>query len=57
MSHWETGTKQINLGLQENAINSFSVVCDIFDKNMDDAETLRLKNLKNKDIIEAADKF
>lgn len=57
MSHWEMGTKQINLGLQENGMNSFSVICDISDRNMDEAETLRLKNLQNKDIIEAAGKF
>jgi len=57
MNRWETGTKQINIGLQENGMNSFSVICNIFDKNMAEMETQHLKNLKNKDVIEASEKF
>lgn len=57
ISKWVQGTKEISMGLQQNGMNSYSVYCEIFDKNMDEAEQQRLKNLKNKDIIDAASKF
>jgi hypothetical protein len=57
MNQWEIGIKQINLALQENAMNSYSVSCEIFDKNLNEAELQRLKDVKNHDVIEAAEKF
>ncbi|WP_346858569.1 hypothetical protein [uncultured Draconibacterium sp.] len=57
MSKWEQGTKIIAISLVENNLNSYAVVCDIFDSNMSAAEKERLNKLKNKDITEAAEKF
>jgi len=57
MNQWEIGIKQINLALQENEMNSYSVSCEIFDKNLNEAELQRLKDVKNHDVIEAAEKF
>lgn len=57
VSKWEEGRKQINIGLQEKGKNSYSAYCEIVDKDMNEAEQQRLKNLKNKDIIDAASKF
>lgn len=57
LARWEIGIKQINLGLQENGMNSFSVFCEISDEEMKEAERLRVYKVKNKDILEAADKF
>ena len=57
INRWEIGVKQINLALQENGLNSYSATCEILDKNMEEIENQRLKNLKNKDIIEASKRF
>lgn len=57
LNNWEAGTKQINLGLQENGTNSYSVICEIFDKNMNESETNRLRDAKNSDVIESSKKF
>jgi len=57
MSKWEKGTKNITISLVENNLNSYAVVCDIFDSTMSASEADRLKKLKNKDILEAAEKF
>ncbi|WP_346862073.1 hypothetical protein [uncultured Draconibacterium sp.] len=57
MSKWEQGTKIIAISLVENNLNSYAVVCDIFDSNMSAAEKERLNKFKNKDITEAAEKF
>ncbi len=57
MSKWEQGTKNIQISLVENSLNSYAVVCDIFDKNMSEAEKERLYKLKNKDVLDAAEKF
>ena len=54
---WEIGRKQIKLGLKENSLNSYSTVCQITDKNMEELENERQYKLKNKDVIEAAEKF
>lgn len=55
--NWELGNKQIDISLRENALNSYSVICEITHKQMADAEKTRLKNVKNKDVIEASKKF
>lgn len=57
MSQWEKGTKQIQLFLQEKDLNSYLATCEILDKNMNEEEIQRLNNLKNNDVIEAANKF
>lgn len=54
---WELGNKQIHLGIKENALNSYSVASKIFDKKMEDDEAKRLNDLKNKDVIQASEKF
>jgi hypothetical protein len=54
---WELGTKQIYLGIVENNLNNYSVVSKILDKNMEEIELKRLKDLRNKGIIEASEKF
>ena len=54
---WELGDKQIQLGVKENSLNSYCAFSKIFSKKMADEEKLRLRNNKNKDIIEAAEKF
>lgn len=55
--NWELGNKQIDISLRENALNSYSVVCEITHKQMAVAEKTRLSNEKNKDVIDAAKKF
>lgn len=57
IAKWEIGVKKIEIGLQENGMNSFSVYCEITDEEMKEAEMLRLYKVKNKDMLEAADKF
>lgn len=54
---WEDGAKQIHLGMKENSLDSYCVVCTIFDSNLEKEEKQRLYNLKNKDIIDASEKF
>ena len=55
--NWEFGNKQIDISLRENALNSYSVVCEITHKQMFETEKTRLNNEKNKDVIEASKKF
>lgn len=55
--NWELGNKQIDISIRENALNSYSVVCEITHKQMAVAEKTRLKNEKNKEVIEASKKF
>lgn len=57
MNTWNEGRKQIQLSLVENGINSYLVLCEISDQNMSSAEQERLKNEKNRDVIEASEKF
>lgn len=57
LDEWDTGAKQIQIFLIENNLNSYSVICEISNKQMTEAEILRLKNLKNKDVIDASKKF
>ena len=57
MNKWEEGTKNIHISLVDNNLNSYAVVCDIFDKNMMESEKERLYKLKNKDVLDAAQKF
>jgi hypothetical protein len=57
LDRWQTGSKQINLALNENAMNNYSVLCEILDSVMFKTEQKRLKDLKNRDITEAAEKF
>lgn len=57
VSKWEQGTKTITISLVENNLNSYAVVCDIFDATMSASEANRLNKLKNRDITEAAEKF
>jgi hypothetical protein len=54
---WELGTKQIQLGIKENNLNSYSVTSKIFDVNMEEIELQRLRDIKNKDVIDASKKF
>lgn len=57
LDEWDAGAKQIQIFLVENNLNSYSVNCEISNKQMTEAEILRLKNLKNKDVIDASKKF
>ncbi len=50
LDQWMKGNKQIDISLHENAMNSYSVLCEITHKTMAEAE-------KNKDLKEAARKF
>lgn len=57
VNKWSEGTKQIQLLLVENNMNSYAAVCEIFDQNTNSAEQERIKNAKNRDVIEASEKF
>ncbi len=57
MSKWTQGTKQIQLSLLENELNSYSSVCEITDSKLNAAEMERISKEKNKDVIEASEKF
>lgn len=57
LNSWELGTKQISIGLQQNSLNNYSVYCEISDVNLQEAELNRLNRVKNKDIIQASEKF
>lgn len=57
LDEWDAGAKQIQISLVENNLNSYSVVCEITHQKMAEAEITRQKNLKNKDVIDAAKKF
>jgi len=57
LDSWMVGQKKIDVLLRENALNSYSVLCEISHQPMADAELIRLKNIKNKDVNEAASKF
>jgi hypothetical protein len=57
VDEWDAGAKQIQIFLVENNLNSYSVSCEISNKQMAEAEILRLKNLKNKDVIDASKNF
>lgn len=57
MNNWTEGRKQIQLSLVGNDIDSYVVRCEISDQNMSSAEQERLKNEKNRDVIEASEKF
>lgn len=54
---WNDNDRQIQLGIRENKRDSYSVFCKIVDSEMDKQERERLYKLKNKDIIDAAEKF
>ena len=57
MNKWTEGTKQIQLSLLENEINSYRTVCEITDMNRNAEELERVRKEKNKDITEASEKF
>lgn len=57
IDRWSQGSKQIDIVFKENALNSYSVLCEITHNPMAEAETVRLKSIKNKDVNEAAKKF
>ncbi len=54
---WEVGSKRIKIGLKEKSMNDYYVASLILDNDMYLAEQQRLKDLKNKDIIESAKDF
>lgn len=54
---WKVDAKTINLGIRHTQPNGFIVRCRIFHDLMEKEEQARLYKIKNKDIIEAADKF
>lgn len=54
---WDDESKQIHLGIKENSLDSYSAVCIIFDSVMEKEEKQQLYELKNKDIIDASEKF
>jgi len=54
---WEEEGKIVEILLRMNALNSYSAVCEITAKEMEQAELKRQKNIKNKDVIDAANKF
>lgn len=57
ISEWDFEGKQIQLGLKENALNSYSVICNITDINLKENALKRLQDDKNRDIIDASEKF
>jgi len=57
VNKWDLGNKQIVLGIKENSLNNYAVYSKISDLPMQEAEAKRLNDIKNKDVIEAAEKF
>ncbi len=57
MNNWTEGTKEIRISLLENEMNSYSAICEIADLDMTRAEQERISKAKNKDVIEASEKF
>jgi hypothetical protein len=57
LNSWEEGAKQIRLGLVETDLNKYKVRCRICDTEMEKEEMEHARDIKNKDIIEAAKKF
>ena len=54
---WEHEDKFIEVGINENSLNSYSAFCTIVDSEMQEKEKQQLYNNQNKDIIEASEKF
>ncbi|HRO09798.1 MAG TPA: hypothetical protein PK047_13105 [Saprospiraceae bacterium] len=57
MVGWQEGEKKINLYLRFVALDVYNVECSITHDTMEKAENQRLYKLKNKHIIESAEKF
>ncbi len=57
INKWNLDNKTIRLGIRHKSQDSYDVLCTIVNVAMDKAEKQRLYELKNKDIIEAAEKF
>jgi hypothetical protein len=54
---WKMGEKEIKLGIRQRKQDSFDVICRIMNIPMEKAENKRIYRIKNKDILQAADKF
>jgi hypothetical protein len=57
INKWQKSDKVIKLGIKNIKKYNFRLICKIVDIQMEKAEKKRLYNLKNKDMIKAADKF
>lgn len=57
MVGWQEGEKKINLYLRFVSLDVYNVECRITHSTMENAENKRLYRLKNKHIIESAEKF
>ena len=57
INQWQLEGKELILGVRERRYDSYDVVCRITELEMDQQEKERLFKVKNKDKIEASDKF
>lgn len=54
---WDSGEKSIKLGVVQTQLNGYLVQCKISHTEMEKEEKERLYKIKNKDIIDASEKF
>jgi hypothetical protein len=54
---WENGEKSIKLGVVQTQLNGYIIKCRISHSTMEKEENARLYKIKNKNIIDASEKF
>jgi hypothetical protein len=57
MNNWVSDKKEIRLGIRERKLDSYDVICTITETEMEKMENERLFRIRNKDVIEASEKF
>lgn len=57
INKWVSGKREIRLGIRERKLDSYDVLCTITETEMEKKESERLFRIRNKDIIEASEKF